>query len=103
MNPIGNESETTIPATTGHILLVFLHRAVKGHKPPWRRNEGIFGMDADRGGCWKKTQWERGQIWVQPLQVNLNQKKQATYTFFDGWKVFVFFKIGYYTWQFLRL
>ena len=44
MNPIGDEKNNThIQLHTGRILLVFLHRAVKGHKPPWASPDDIFG------------------------------------------------------------
>ena len=91
---------THIQPPSGHILLVFLHRAVKGHKPPWASPDDMFGNGRWPWGCWKKTQWEKRKTWVQPLQVELEPKnKQATYIFFDGWKVFAFFKIDHYLWQ----
>ena len=78
MNPIGNESETTIPATTGHILLVFLHRAVKGHKPPWAAPTTCLGMDVDREDVGKKNPMGKEENLGSTITSEAKTNKQPT-------------------------
>ena len=105
MNPIGDEKKQhPYPATHGSHPPCFF-------APCCERSQTSVGEPRRHFWEWtltvrmlEKNPMGKEENLGSTITSELEPKnKQATYTFFDGWKMFVFFKIDHYLWQFLRL